>query len=122
MFDLNNLKLVNDQLGHYEGDRLIKAFADILNKVSNERVFVGRYGGDEFIMFIHGYDEGKIKQLLLEIRLQTDERNRRFEQPEINYAVGYEFGGLSLQKMLKKADEKMYANKKFMKIAAEKML
>ena len=115
MFDLNNLKTVNDQLGYIEGDRLIKGFSDILNKVSNEHVFVGRYGGDEFIMFVRGYEEEKINQLLDEILLQTEAYNTRYQEAKIKYAVGYEFEGVSLQKMLEKADEKMYINKKFMK-------
>lgn len=49
MFDLNNLKKVNDTLGHTEGDRLILNFARILRQVVPQENFVGRYGGDEFI-------------------------------------------------------------------------
>lgn len=118
MIDLNNLKWVNDTQGHSEGDRLIKAFADILNRLSNDHLFVGRYGGDEFIMIVKGYTEKKIQQLLGEIELQTMVHNEKSEKLKIYYAAGYEYNGNSLHQMLEKADVKMYANK--IQIKAEK--
>ena len=53
MFDLNNLKEVNDTLGHAAGDSMIANFAHILRKVVPEKDFVGRYGGDEFIAILY---------------------------------------------------------------------
>ena len=44
MFDLNNLKTVNDTMGHSAGDQLILNFARLLRNVSPEKDFVGRYG------------------------------------------------------------------------------
>ncbi|PKK87696.1 MAG: GGDEF domain-containing protein [Candidatus Wallbacteria bacterium HGW-Wallbacteria-1] len=111
MFDLNNLKCINDSYGHSAGDVLIKAFADILNHLTNENVFVGRYGGDEFIMIVKNHREEQIEQLLTEIELATIRYNQKSDQLKIQYAVGYEYGGDSLPQMLEKADEKMYANK-----------
>lgn len=49
MFDLNNLKVVNDTKGHSAGDQLIFDFAQLLRQVIPEKDFVGRYGGDEFM-------------------------------------------------------------------------
>ncbi|URN85618.1 GGDEF domain-containing protein [Acetobacterium wieringae] len=111
MFDLNNLKYINDRYGHSAGDVLIKAFADILNHLTNENVFVGRYGGDEFIMIVKKHTEEQIGQLLKEIELAVIRYNKKSEQLKIKYAVGYEYGGDSLPQMLEKADEKMYLNK-----------
>lgn len=111
MMDLNNLKWVNDTIGHSAGDTLIKAFADILNHLTNENVFVGRYGGDEFIMIIKNHREEQIQQLLKEIELATIRYNHKSDQLKIQYAAGYEYGGDSLPQMLEKADAKMYLNK-----------
>lgn len=111
MFDLNNLKCINDSYGHSAGDVLIKDFADILNHLTNENVFVGRYGGDEFIMIVKKHTEEQIEQLLKEIELATIRYNHKSDQLKIQYAVGYEYGGDSLPQMLEKADEKMYLNK-----------
>ncbi len=57
MFDLNNLKVVNDTIGHLVGDQMIMNFARFLRYVIPEKDFVGRYGGDEFMVVI--YDANK---------------------------------------------------------------
>lgn len=115
IFDLNNLKKINDIYGHHEGDRLIKGFAGILENTSNDRVFAGRYGGDEFLMIINGYTEEKIIRLLAKIELQVNDHNKNDSQSQIQYAVGYSFEGKTLREMIDIADEKMYDNKKHMK-------
>lgn len=121
MFDLNNLKCINDSYGHSAGDVLIKSFADILNHLTNENVFVGRYGGDEFIMIVKNHREEQIEQLLTEIELATIRYNQKSDQLKIQYAVGYEYGGDSLPQMLEKADEKMYLNKTASKDGKDKL-
>ena len=50
MFDLNNLKHVNDTYGHEKGDEFIQAFAYCLTRILDEHSFLARYGGDEFII------------------------------------------------------------------------
>ena len=49
MFDLDNLKLVNDTDGHSEGDRMIQTFADLLRRNTRNGDIICRYGGDEFL-------------------------------------------------------------------------
>lgn len=115
IFDLNNLKKVNDEYGHHEGDRLIKGFAGILENISNDRIFAGRYGGDEFILIVHGYNEERIQRLLKKIELKVENHNFQNKHPQIQYAVGYSFKGATLREMIDIADEKMYVNKKAMK-------
>ena len=56
IFDLNNLKFINDTMGHSAGDRLIVKFAGLLRSVFPEKDFVGRYGGDEFMVVINDTD------------------------------------------------------------------
>ena len=115
IFDLNNLKKVNDEYGHHEGDRLIKGFAGILENISSDRIFAGRYGGDEFILIIHGCDEEKILRLLEKIEYKVENHNITNNHPQIQYAVGYSFEGQTLREMIDIADERMYVNKKAMK-------
>lgn len=115
IFDLNNLKKVNDEYGHHEGDLLIKGFAGILENISNDRIFAGRYGGDEFILIVHGYNEERILRLLKKVEFKVDNHNIKNEHPQIQYAVGYSFEGETLREMIDIADERMYVNKKAMK-------
>ena len=52
--DLDHFKAINDSYGHDMGDRVIAAFADIVKKVSAERMTVARMGGEEFSIFLPG--------------------------------------------------------------------
>ncbi|WP_294145487.1 EAL domain-containing protein [uncultured Clostridium sp.] len=49
LFDLDNLKEVNDTLGHMEGDRLIQEFGELLRAHTRKTDILARYGGDEFV-------------------------------------------------------------------------
>lgn len=52
MVDLDNFKMVNDNLGHYEGDQTLIEVAQILRGVCGKKDIIGRIGGDEFIVFL----------------------------------------------------------------------
>ncbi|MCU1358600.1 MAG: diguanylate cyclase/phosphodiesterase with and sensor(s) [Acidimicrobiales bacterium] len=53
--DLDNLKIINDGLGHGAGDRLLTAVADELRRAAHPLV-VTRFGGDEFVVVCEGQD------------------------------------------------------------------
>lgn len=52
--DLDNFKLVNDQLGHRTGDMALVAAARFFDRGVGNRGFVSRLGGDEFLLVLHG--------------------------------------------------------------------
>lgn len=116
MLDLNDLKKVNDTLGHEMGDIMILNFAKLLRKVVPLPYFVGRFGGDEFIVIaenISGREEavelvGKIKEMILKF-------NGLRGEFQINYACGYayseDYPGLTILDLLNEADQKMYDDK-----------
>ncbi|MDP9301018.1 MAG: EAL domain-containing protein, partial [Actinomycetota bacterium] len=58
--DLDNLKLVNDSLGHHEGDRLLIALAERLRRCMRDTDFVARQGGDEFLMLVSDLERGSV--------------------------------------------------------------
>lgn len=65
MFDLDNLKQINDSYGHQWGDDYIKQSVALLEVMdSKSRVMVGRRSGDEFYALLQGYDS---KQAILEV-------------------------------------------------------
>src|SRR5574344_2038455 len=52
IFDMNNLKLINDNYGHLYGDRVIKTFSDCAQKAFGMYGKVYRIGGDEFLALV----------------------------------------------------------------------
>lgn len=57
MFDLDNLKQVNDNYGHHYGDLYIQKAVESLWSVADENhMLLGRLSGDEFVLLLHGYD------------------------------------------------------------------
>ena len=77
-FDLNNLKKINDNMGHTYGDDLISGFARILKETFEKEAVVGRMGGDEFIVIIRS-DDGRIDYETFRKKLQhvIDEYNHK---------------------------------------------
>ena len=59
VFDLNNLRIINNRLGHAQGDAYIRSFAVQLRKALPEEYFAGRDGGDEFIAVLECVDHKK---------------------------------------------------------------
>lgn len=62
-FDLNDLRRINDSRGHEAGDVYIRRFATALRAAVPEEHFVGRLGGDEFLMVTHGLSEASMREL-----------------------------------------------------------
>lgn len=52
MIDIDNLKQINDMLGHLAGDKIITRLADCIRMVFRESDIQGRAGGDEFVVFM----------------------------------------------------------------------
>lgn len=70
--DLDDFKSINDTLGHSYGDEVIQRVADILENNCYESGYVGRFGGDEFVIFLYDQEsnaqiENKVRKILREI-------------------------------------------------------
>lgn len=59
LFDLDNLKIVNDTFGHDMGDRMIQSFADLLRRQTRNEDIQCRYGGDEFVVILKQMKDSK---------------------------------------------------------------
>lgn len=119
-FDVNNLKIANDQYGHDIGDRLISAVAQVIREVFGEDGFFGRYGGDEFVAVLEDSSASAIEQIEARIK-DTIVRVNEEQQLPIPVAMAYgiasstEGEGLQADEVVRLADERMYEQKRKMK-------
>ena len=120
MFDLNNLKNINDKYGHQAGDAMIQNFALVLDTIGREYGFVGRFGGDEFIALFENCNEELTKEFINKFVVLLQKVNSEVKNPwekiscAAGYAVGHE-GDKNIYDMLKEADNHMYQVKRKMK-------
>lgn len=87
MFDLNNLKKVNDTLGHKSGDVLIRAFAKILKECSEPYGYISRHGGDEFLNIFDDCTEKKVAEYMDSVEKRVTLYNKE-AVIKIDYAYG----------------------------------
>ena len=86
VMDLNNLKEVNDKLGREAGDEMIKKVASILINNQLENTDIIRSGGDEFLIYMVGYDEKKVSEYTKKLtKLMKDIPN--FLGIEVGYSM-----------------------------------
>ena len=118
-FDLNNLRIINNSMGHEAGDEYIRRFAVCLRASMPAEQFVGRAGGDEFIAVTHGMGKEEMKACLASVREQMAEESKSYPDTPLSYAVGFalasEFPGSTMQEMFNYADKNMYINKNHVK-------
>ena len=84
VFDLNNLRTINNNLGHDKGDEYIRSFAIQLREAVPEEFFAGRDGGDEFIAVLKGLDHEGVRKCLQNIRNQAAENSSQHPEMPIS--------------------------------------
>ena len=109
-FDLNDFKYINDTYGHAKGDIVLVSFAKILKKVFSKN-FIGRMGGDEFIVIIPNATptiiEKKISEMDELIKLYNDSNDLKIKV-SYGYAVRNKGKEESLEETYSTADKNMY--------------
>ena len=114
--DINNLKVVNDQFGHKEGDACIQnACAKICRIFSHSPVF--RVGGDEFVVFLTGDDYYRRKDLLKQVNAIPKDLSkvRIGETVSAGMAEYRKEQHKSLLHVFEEADKAMYERKQRLK-------
>ena len=121
-FDINNLKVVNDTLGHALGDELLLTFADTFKQSFSGLGKCYRIGGDEFVFISTGNNVEKNFSLALSsMQYKLNVINTGHDLPfKVEVASGYSVwtdDSVMLADVIQEADSNMYANKKKMKSA-----
>jgi len=126
LIDANNLKQINDSLGHAAGDQMLIALAVKIKSLMRTTDLVFRYGGDEIVIIAEYHDVNALKTLIT--RTEKHISKFSFNYNAITYiasaAIGYSTANFNknfcsnlncmefAKELIKLADEAMYKNKK----------
>ena len=117
LLDINQLKTINDNYGHIEGDRLLKYVTCLAKESIGEEDMIFRLSGDEFVIAYYGEDILGTEERMRLIQKEIDKRREEFS---IFYPVSFIYGAIQLypsdtmsgSDILGKADEQMYVQKR----------
>ncbi|MEG0388227.1 MAG: diguanylate cyclase [Niameybacter sp.] len=112
MGDVNGLKLVNDTLGHLEGDELLKDIAKVLNQTCANKGHIFRWGGDEFFILIPNCSEALCEKMIEEILRACNANEKKFINLSIalGEVVKYDLEE-DIYDYIRKVEEKVYRKK-----------
>ncbi len=115
LFDIDHFKSVNDTYGHDAGDVILASFGKMLRRYSREVDFVGRWGGEEFLVVLPKTDRQGAMRFAEKLREVVQKSKFMYKGVRIPITIS---GGVadrsssgSVDEMLKKADENLYASK-----------
>lgn len=117
MLDVNKFKKINDTYGHVEGDAALVRCSKAL-KIANKdtKNFIGRYGGDEFIIIADLENDGEAEAVCQKMR---DALAKICIEENVPYDLSFSFGYAAYSKEMKtiqsfiaSADKKLYEAKK----------
>lgn len=120
MCDIDRFKTINDTLGHVVGDIVLKRIALILKSVcaeSSARLFLCRFGGDEFIICSPNADDEEVERIKASISQKLVELNQQYPiRITLGVSIGCAKGICSSSKeveaLIREADGQMYAAKR----------
>lgn len=110
LFDIDFFKKVNDNYGHLSGDKVLKCIAKRIDEMLRKSDYIGRYGGEEFLVIFPETDLSKAYAVSNRIREEIENMLWDFNDGEkitISGGVVENYGEDSL-KMINRADELLY--------------
>ena len=113
--DIDNLKKINDEFGHEEGDNIIMTAAKILQKNAGKNHVI-RYGGDEFIVMGMAYNEKEVLKYWDKVCDDIDKYNANSNRrAKLSMSYGYDIfdidAKIRLEDCISVTDKKMYIDK-----------
>ena len=114
LIDVDKFKLFNDNFGHDVGDEILIAVAEALHVCAKDKGQVGRFGGDEFVVFFPDMTQESELQMISQAMLREADQTVRKDVLElrvtlsIGVAVISEPGTEDFDSLYKKADESLY--------------
>lgn len=113
--DMDNMKTINDTMGHHEGDKALIDVAGILRLSFRDTDIIARLGGDEFAVFAIDSEQQYVNMMRQRLIDNINEFNAKsLRQYAVSLSIGCVYIGdssLDLNEIIVLADSKMYKNK-----------
>ena len=128
LLDIDNFKQANDRFGHAAGDAVLQALAAVLQQHVRQGDLVTRWGGDEFALLLPGMSESACPGWIARVREQFDVAQQQLPALGGEACCGLSCGYLWIggeatadepEQWLRRADERLYADKRARRAAAE---
>lgn len=113
LLDIDDFKQVNDTFGHLVGDKFLIELGNILTTCTRDVDFVGRWGGEEFLIVCPKTNKEEVLTLAENLRVKI--QNHEFEligSKTASFGVSTYKENENLNDLLSKADKAMYQSKK----------
>ena len=114
LLDIDHFKRVNDTRGHDTGDRVLKNMAKIINGSLREGDYIGRWGGEEFVIILPFTRHEFAMALAEKIRISVSHSSFEPENPlliTVSVGVGSLLSDESFADLFKRVDEALYRAK-----------
>jgi diguanylate cyclase (GGDEF)-like protein len=114
VIDLDHFKRINDQRGHYVGDRVLQTVGEILRTQTRNTDGLGRWGGEEFVLVCPGASLAKAADLAEKLRHKIMETNFIPEDPlrmTASFGVAVSHADQSFEDAFRQADQALYLAK-----------
>lgn len=105
LLDIDHFKKINDEYGHFEGDKVLTYFGKQIIKYFNQKLYC-RYGGEEFLIFMPNLDMKKAYDQVEEMRKEIQ------DHCSVTFSAGLsEYNGRYIMETIDRADKKLYEAK-----------
>ncbi|HDP37388.1 MAG TPA: PAS domain S-box protein [Candidatus Atribacteria bacterium] len=115
--DVDKFKEINDTYGHKEGDRILKKVVQLFKSTLREIDIICRIGGDEFLLILPDNSLNNAPLIRERLSKNLEKLNQKLDKPyKIDFSIGLSYynpyNPLSIEELIRIADENMYEEKK----------
>lgn len=112
--DVDDFKLINDSFGHLVGDEVLKSLGELLRKKSRAMDIIGRFGGEEFLLYLLNTRKSQAAQTISKLLDEFKEKTFTHTDMHVTFSAGiaqYPLDGEQYIDLCRKADRAMYLAK-----------
>ncbi len=115
VLDVDHFKQINDRFGHLAGDKVLRLIAQQLSRRLRKSDFIGRFGGEEFVLLMPGTSLEQGEAVLNQLRMDIRDCPFHFKNDRVTVTISLGYTALNqgdkLEQVFDRADQAMYKAK-----------